>query len=90
MIKELDVIGLLKNGYTHVEVQTVPEPAEVDQLPLKITPPGVTADDDIALGNNPSLLFVGRDGKARYVLVNGFIFDLDQDQDRIATLIKFL
>jgi hypothetical protein len=89
-LKTLDVVGLLRNGYTQVEVQTLPEPAEIDQLPLKITAPGETVDDDITIGRNPSLLFVGRDGRARYVLVNGFVFDLDQDQDRIATLIKFL
>jgi len=89
-LKDLDVIGLLKNGYTHVQVQTVPEQAEIDQLPIKITPPGEIDDDDIVIGKNPSLLLVGRDGRVRHVLVNGFVFDLDQDQDRIATLIKFL
>lgn len=89
-LKGLDIIGLIKNGYTHVQVQSVPPPAKVDQLPIKITPPGEVDDDDIALGKNPTLLLIDRGGKARYVLVNGFLFDLDEDRERIETLIKFL
>lgn len=89
-LKTEDIITMLKSGYTHVEVQSVPPPNEIDRLPLKITPPGEKDDDDIVIGKNPSLLLVGRDGKPHYVLVNGFLFDLEEDKDRILSLIKFL
>ena len=89
-LKELDIISLLQRGYTNIQMQQPPPVEKADQLPLRITAVGESIEDSIEIGDNPSLLLVNRNGKVDYVVINGFLFNLQEDGERIKALIRFL
>ena len=59
-----------------------PSRREVDQKPLKLVPANESSGEEIRLGANPSLL-LKKGSQIRYAVINGFVYDLSQDRDRI-------
>lgn len=79
-LQNLDPLDLLRSGYTNVYMKEPPEAALIDQLPLKISS-SEKAEQEIAVGKNPSLLLKTADGTIRYAIINGFLWDLEQEED---------
>lgn len=88
-LKKLDAVELLRQGYTAIRMQNPPTRSKYVYFPFKILT-GKNQEDSVILpGRNPSLV-MKKGSQARYVAVNGFLFDLDKDQEEIRQLINGL
>lgn len=85
-LSKLDPISLLKEGYTSIKLKENIDPWLTASLPLHISGP-FSQRAPIALGREPSLLFK-KDGKIVYVLVNGFLWNLEKDEQLIREVMK--
>ena len=88
-LKRLNLVKLLKKGYTNFRIKEIPPAWIIDQLPLRLSAIENNTSNQIAIGNNPSLLFK-KDGAIQLILVNGRLFDLEQDSDTISEAVKNL
>lgn len=82
-VRQLNFVELLREGYTDIMVETVPDATFLHDIPLNI----VAAEDysnKISLDSMPNL-FIKENGQIKYVIVNGFVYDTDDDK---ATSIK--
>ncbi len=76
---KIEPLDLLKAGYTNLFMKDPPEADQIDQLPLRISS-NETPDIEIAVGKNPSMLLQQSDGTFKYAIVNGFVWDLDDEE----------
>ncbi|MGB5434809.1 MAG: M14 metallopeptidase family protein [Maribacter sp.] len=75
-IKQLDVMSLLKQGYTYLRVAKIPLEALESPIPLNIV--GGTyklSEFQLQVGMNPTFL-LEKNGKPVYAVINGFLLDL--------------
>ncbi|MEM6802493.1 MAG: hypothetical protein AAF696_13880, partial [Bacteroidota bacterium] len=84
--KDLDPIELLRQGYTSIKLKESLDPALGAALPIHISGP-FSQSVPIDLGYDPSLVFK-KEGKVRFVLVNGFIWDIEKDADSIRKMME--
>ncbi|MEM8890160.1 MAG: M14 metallopeptidase family protein [Bacteroidota bacterium] len=85
-LSKLDPIELLGEGFTSIKLKESIDPWITASLPLHISGP-FSQKAPIALGREPSLLFK-QDGKIVYVLVNGFLWNLEKDEQMIREMMK--
>lgn len=77
-VQQLNLIELLKKGYTDIIIEDAPDLAYLQDIPLNI----VSKKDyvnEITLGATPNLILKNED-EIRYVIVNGFLFDTKADR----------
>jgi hypothetical protein len=75
-VKQLDVMQLLRKGYTYLRLETIPSGLLESPIPLNIM--GSTYKLPILriqVGINPTFL-LEKNGKPVYAVINGFLFDL--------------
>ncbi|GJQ63334.1 MAG: hypothetical protein SCALA702_23870 [Melioribacteraceae bacterium] len=73
-LKKIDYISLLKDGYTTVVCDSLPD-GEYVNLPLNVTRKKDELQGNIELDDDANLLLYNGE-KLKYVIVNGFLFDL--------------
>ncbi|GJM34150.1 MAG: hypothetical protein DHS20C18_31510 [Saprospiraceae bacterium] len=76
-LKKLDASKLWREGYTSVRLQVVPQGQLYSQYPLQLLSGNGNPETDIISGTNPALL-LQKDGQTRFVVVNGFLFDVQE------------
>jgi len=84
-INALDFKKLYEDGYTAVRLKAnanTPIPFFAD-VPLTVLVNDAQKENSLRLGQNPDLI-IRKDGKVRYVLINGFVFDLEKDTPKEA------
>ncbi len=79
-LKKLDVTKLWQEGFTAVRLQVLPQGQLYSQYPLQLLPSNGKAETDILPGSNPGLV-LQKDGQTRFVVVNGFLFDVEEGVD---------
>ncbi len=82
-MEKLKPVELLKQGYTAVQVEEMPDDMEFSPFPINIIGnsnweafKGITTD-------SPPDFILQKDGVPVYALVNGFIYDLVNDQNLV-------
>ena len=75
-VGKLNATRLMKRGFTTVRVKDLQtEQAARRYLPLDVVPEDYEADYALLLGN-PANFVLEQEGKIRYAIVNGFVFEL--------------
>ncbi|MEZ4885880.1 MAG: M14 family zinc carboxypeptidase [Chitinophagales bacterium] len=77
-LKYLDMLGVLKQGYTNVKVREVPNDNRYHQLPIRLTSISRSVTNKIELNRSSDFLLQAGDGTFVYAVVNGFLFDLQE------------
>jgi len=81
-LKTLDLLSLLKQGYTELQLSKLPSSIPAGDFPFRFVAPGKGGTYGIKIGRNPSFLLM-KEGKTRWAIVNGYAFDLERDAERI-------
>ena len=76
-LKRLNLPDLLKQGVTDFQVEEWPQDNRYHTLPIRLLPKSRKPDNEIRLGNNPSLL-LQKGGETHFVVVNGMLYDLKE------------
>ena len=77
-LKDLDIMSLLKKGYTYVRLKNIPTELLESPYPINILSKGyVLPELRLEVGSNPTFL-LEKDGVLRYAIINGFLIDLEQ------------
>ena len=85
-LAKLDVAALLKAGVTDIPVKTFDNTLASSQLPVRLIRPD-EKNGAIRLGSNPSVL-LQKEGETHYVVVNGVLFDVRQDPQKLRELVR--
>jgi len=73
---ELDILDLLKQGYTYVRVANIPYEMLESPLPMQIIGKSYKLRDiQLKVGINPTFLLL-KHGEPKYAVINGFLIDL--------------
>ena len=75
-VKQLDLMQLLREGYTYLRLEKIPLAMLESPIPLNLV--GSTYELpklQLQVGINPTFL-LEKNGKPVYVVINGFLFDL--------------
>ena len=86
VLKKMDLLDLLGKGYLYFRLKNLPAKPEADQLPFTLLEIDEQVDYEIGMGKNPSLLLSKNEVVEKFV-VNGLLFDLKNDEERIRQLI---
>jgi len=86
-LKKLDYIALLREGYTSVLCEELPK-EKFSKLPLNVLAKRSDKKEGIKTGD-PANLILYRNDKLVYVVVNGFLFDLNTNKLNIYNTINF-
>ncbi len=84
-LKELDVPLILAQGYTDVRLRELPTTKK--PFPLNLLKTSESANNEIRLWRNPNFV-LQRNGETGFAVVNGFGYDLRNDQSFIRQLVK--
>jgi len=85
VLKQLDIMDLLEQGYTDVRLRDIPKTKAL--FPLNLLTAGDSASNNIQLNNNPCFV-LQKNGVNHYVVVNGFGYDLKKDKTWIQKLVE--
>ncbi len=85
-LAKLDVAALLKAGVTDIPVKAFDNTLASSQLPVRLVRPD-EKNGAIRLGSNPSVL-LQKEGETHYVVVNGVLFDVRQDPQKLRELVR--
>jgi hypothetical protein len=77
-VQKLDFIKLLRQGYTGVVVNDAPAKTYLQDIPLNIIAEK-NHSNNISLGSIPNL-YLKKEGKIRYVIVNGYVYNTEDNQ----------
>ncbi len=87
-VKKLDVVGLLKQGYTELQLAKLPASTPSGDFPFRLVAPGKGGGaQGFRVGRNPSFVLM-QDGKTRWAVVNGRAFDLEAEAERIRNAVR--
>ncbi len=75
-LEKLDFKNILSQGYSYIKVRNFPKNVNHTNLPVQIVKENFKIPSRIGVGINPTF-FLLKDGKLRYVVINGFLADLD-------------
>jgi len=82
-LANLDPIKLLEDGYTEITVTSLSTSARYADLPFRLMKSGDRKDSNtVRMSGNPSL-YIQKDGKTRFIVVNGNDYDLERDRAKI-------
>ncbi|MCB9294214.1 MAG: peptidase M14 [Lewinellaceae bacterium] len=74
-LRRQDIPALLRQGYTTFQLTSLPHRSQWAELPLEAVTAGKAPANEIRLNGNPSLL-LRKDGRFRYAVINGYLYDL--------------
>ena len=76
-LKNLDVVSLLKEGYTYLRVENIPKERIESPYPIQVISKKYKISElYLEVGINPTFL-LEKDGSLRYAVINGFLIDLE-------------
>jgi hypothetical protein len=84
-MKEAEQTGikkLLSEGYTTIKLKNVPAGMKFTSLPVNVVSTQKAIDNTVAIGKVPNFVLF-KDGKAYYAIVNGFVYDLQNDINKV-------
>ncbi|MCP3928501.1 MAG: peptidase M14 [Bacteroidetes bacterium] len=82
-LENTSIWELLQDGFTEIQVEGLSPDIVFQNLPIRLVTEKPSYS--IAVGSNPSF-FLKKDGHNRYVIVNGFVFDLIKDREKIKSM----
>ncbi|CAN5217852.1 hypothetical protein BH23BAC1_BH23BAC1_13840 [soil metagenome] len=82
-LEKINPKELLKQGYTTVIVENLPSDFEYSPFPLNIAGSKNWKEPKVLTTDSPPDFILKKDEKAVYAVVNGFFYDLVQDQDLV-------
>lgn len=85
-LKYLDMLTILKQGYTNVKLREVPNDNRYHQLPIRLTSISRNITNNIELNRSSDFLLQAEDGSYRYAVVNGFLFDLKEENKAVYSI----
>ncbi len=74
-LDEIDFDALLSNGYCYVKVKNIPKELHFTKYPINIVSPDFKANTEVSLGM-PANFVITEDNKIRYIIINGFLYDI--------------
>lgn len=84
-LKQMNVLDLLKQGYTDVRLREMPKNAGL--FPLNLLKIGASFNNEIRLNNNPCFV-LQKNGTVHYAVVNGFGYDLQNNPTEIKEIVE--
>jgi len=81
-IKDLDFMGLLKRGITHVRSNDIPANVRYTDHPIGVLRGDRSLNDAMALGSHSTFL-LNKGGVPRYAVINGFLIDLNKGEAKV-------
>ncbi len=75
VFRQMDAQKLLQQGYTDVKINNLPPEKHQLDIPLRLLSEGASSNQEIDLGQNPSL-FLEKNGRKEYVVINGCLVKL--------------
>ena len=81
-VKKLNVRDLYKEGYTAVRLENAKVTEDFTSLGVNIIAKTNRIDKEVGMGKNPDLV-IRQNGKVRYVVINGFVQDLEKAENTI-------
>jgi len=85
-LKYLDMLGILKQGYTNIKLREVPNDNRYHQLPIRLTSVTRNVTNKITLHRSANFLLQADNGTFHYAVVNGFLFDLQQEDKKLYSI----
>jgi len=79
-VEKLDFQELLQKGYSYVKVEKLSGKTGYTKFPVQIVKENFIIPHYLSLGTNPTF-FLERNGKREYVVVNGYLIDLNDPKD---------
>ncbi|WP_051068760.1 M14 family zinc carboxypeptidase [Cesiribacter andamanensis] len=79
-LEKANIQNLLKQGYTSVVVEALPENLDHTSLPINIRSKPATTP--LAVGE-PADFVLEKGGKVRYAVINGFLYDLEKGKNTV-------
>ncbi len=83
-LKKMDIVKILSQGYTEVRLRELPRSKNV--FPVNLIASNKSPSNSIYIYGNPSFT-LQKNGKVGYAVVNGFGYDLEEDQALIKQLV---
>lgn len=84
-LEDLDLYQLIMEGYTDFYLNYLPQSKFISQLPVRVHFPEEVIDNNVDYNSNPSFFFE-KNGQKRFLIVNGFIWDLQRERQRIKNI----
>jgi hypothetical protein len=79
-LKKVNMIDLLKEGYTYVRVANIPSEMLESPLPMNLLGSKTQLPDfQLKVGSNPTFI-LEKKGVPKYAVINGFLIDLELDK----------
>lgn len=88
-IRKADLKSILLQGYTAVKCDEKPDKRFVD-LPVNIVNDTSDTNDKVLKLNSPADLCIYNDEKLRYIIVNGFLYDINSDSINVNNAINYI
>ena len=86
-LRKIDLIGLLRKGYTGFKVQKMPARRTRAYYPIELVAADKKYINEIRLYGNPALV-LKKDGVGKKIVVNGQLYDLERDKSTILGMLK--
>jgi hypothetical protein len=81
-LKALDIKGLLQKGYTTVRLTNYLPPEQFTTLPVNIISGKKVPSHELVLNRAPNFV-LEQDGEVRYAVINGFLYDLQENRNGV-------
>jgi hypothetical protein len=81
-LRALDIKRLLQQGYTTVRLTSYLPPEQFTTLPINIISGKKNPSNELVLNRAPNFVLQQND-QIRYAVINGFLFDLQEDKNGI-------
>ena len=86
-IQKIGILKLLKNGFTHIKMKKLPPSHIANDIPFYLDSDFRKEPNIIRLGNNPSF-FLQKEKQLVYLISNGQIYHLHDDQEKLTAWFK--
>jgi hypothetical protein len=81
-LKTLDIKSLLKQGYTTVRLTNYLPPEQFTTLPINIISGKKIPSHELVMNRAPNFV-LEQNGEIRYAIINGFLYDLQEDKNGV-------
>ena len=88
-ISELDTNALLKSGYAYIRIENLPLDIAISPIPINFISTDFKIPElNFKVGTNPTFL-LEKNNSIRYAIINGFLIDLESDQNNFKNAMIF-
>lgn len=81
-LQSMDIKGLLQKGFTTVKIKNYMPADQFTTLPINIITGRNTRNHEVVLSRSANFV-LEQNGQVRYAIINGFIYDLQQDTNEV-------